>query len=350
MASGSRELVEAARDLAGHFGRGGRLWAVGSGRAAADARHVAVEFLHPVIVGKRALPAGVGADRRGPDDVVIGIGYGGSIVAGDVDIAIADHAVPGARHVLELPAGDPFAAKEAALLTYHVLWELVHVFLETDRQSASGAATLDALYPMLYGAGAANRPEAGAGAGADAVASTDAKRAESAATRAHALTANDAALTRAATVLADAPAVFTFGNGGSASDASDLAWALGGRGQALSDDVATVTALANDVGFDVVFARQLATLARRGDAVVALSTSGSSANILAGLVEARRRGVRTVGFAGYGGGELAALGLDACGVVASSSVHRIQEAYVTLYDEMLRRAGLERPPPPPDRS
>jgi hypothetical protein len=60
--------------------------------------------------------------------------------------------------------------------------------------------------------------------------------------------------------------------------------------------------------------------------------------------------VRTIGFAGYGGGEMAALGLDACGVVASSSVHRIQEAYVTLYDEMLRRAGLEQPPPPPDRS
>ena len=89
--------------------------------------------------------------------------------------------------------------------------------------------------------------------------------------------------------------MFTFGNGGSATDAADLAHALGPKGWALSDDVATVTALANDVSFDVVFARQLATLARPGDAVVALSTSGTSANVLAGLAEAQRLGLGTIG-------------------------------------------------------
>jgi D-sedoheptulose 7-phosphate isomerase len=104
--------------------------------------------------------------------------------------------------------------------------------------------------------------------------------------------------------------------------------------------MATVTALANDVGFDVVFARPLATLARPGDAVVGLSTSGGSANVLAGLRHATSSGLRTIGLAGYGGGEMASAGLDVLLAVASDSVHRIQEAQVALYSEVLRRAGL----------
>ena len=96
-----------------------------------------------------------------------------------------------------------------------------------------------------------------------------------------------------------------------------------------------VTALSNDVGFEVVFARQLAAFARPGDVAVGLSTSGGSANVLAAFAEARRLGLVTVGFAGYDGGrmaEAAAAGaIDHLFVVPSASVHRIQEAQTTTY-------------------
>jgi D-sedoheptulose 7-phosphate isomerase len=333
MATSAPALVRAAIDLAAAFDRRGRLLTMGEGRALADARHVAVEFLHPVIVGKRALPAAVGAQRVGPNDIVMAISYGGSRITGPVDIAITDHPVAGARHVIELPAGDHFAAKEAALVAYHVMWELVHVFLENGVNGDTGSDDLDALYPMI-----STRGPTADDMMASAVQSTEAKLAETARVRASALVANDALISVAADLIAAAPTVFTFGNGGSATDATDLAWALGPKGWALSDDVATVTALANDVSFDVVFARQLATVARPGDAVIALSTSGTSANVIAGLREAQRLGLATIGFAGYDGGAMAEAGLDACCVVRSTSVHRIQESYVALYNEMVRRA------------
>lgn len=327
-------LVAAAIDLAGAFDRGGRLLAVGAGRGVADARHVAVEFLHPVIVGKRALPAAVGADRVGPDDVVVGIAYGGAAVVGPVDIAITDQPVPRARHLIELPRDQPYAAKEAALAAYHVLWELVHLFLQDGPSGGAGGGDLDALYPML--SSGASSKEATIAA---AVESTELKLADTTVLRAQSLAENDAQVDVAANLLAAAPTVFTFGNGGSASDADDLALALAPKGWSLTGDVATVTALANDVSFDVVFARQLVTLARPGDAVVALSTSGTSPNILAGLRQAKQLGLGTIGLAGYDGGDMAAADLDVCCVVRSTSIHRIQESYVTLYDEMLRRAA-----------
>lgn len=329
-------LVAAAVDIAAAFDRGGRLLAVGDGRADADARHVAVEFLHPVIVGRRALPAAVGAARVGPDDVVVAIGYGAAPVARPCDVAIADHPFAEARHVIDLPRDDAYAAKEAALAAYHVLWELVHLFLGAGTATGAGASGLDALYPML--AGSPSGPETRAAA----IASTEEKLAETTVLRARSLADNDVQLDVAARLVADAETVFTFGNGGSASDAADLAIALAPKGWALSDDVATVTALANDVSFEVVFARQLMTLARPADAVVALSTSGTSANILAGLRQAKQLGLATIGFAGYDGGDMAGAELDACCVVRSTSIHRIQESTVTLYDEVLRRAGVAR--------
>jgi D-sedoheptulose 7-phosphate isomerase len=137
--------------------------------------------------------------------------------------------------------------------------------------------------------------------------------------------------------------MFTFGNGGSSSDAQAVAQLFLDPGPAarplpaiaLTTDVAVVTALSNDVGFEVVFARQLAAFARPGDVAVGLSTSGGSANVLAAFAEARRLGLVTVGFAGYDGGrmaEAAAAGaIDHLFVVPSASVHRIQEAQTTTY-------------------
>ncbi len=137
--------------------------------------------------------------------------------------------------------------------------------------------------------------------------------------------------------------LFAFGNGGSSTDAQDMAslFLSGGGDRAslpalgLTSDVAVVTALSNDVGFDVVFARQLAAFGRRGDIAVGLSTSGNSTNLVRAFEEAGHRGMLTVGVAGYSGGKMAELaqrgGIDYLFVVPSASVHRVQEAQTTIY-------------------
>jgi D-sedoheptulose 7-phosphate isomerase len=349
-------LVAAALEIAGRLGAGGRLLAVGERRAAADARHIAVEFLHPVTVGRRALPALMGSACAAAGDVVVGVAYDGSPLPDRVDVALADRAVRSAVTSVPLASGEPNAAKESAVTAYHILWELTHVFLDQAGVSSpppgvsapAGSADLAALYPMLYQPARTGGASSGQ-ARAAATASAREKLMESAEVRARCLEQHNDGLARAAELVAAAPTVFTFGNGGSATDAADLAWRLGPRGRAVSDDIATVTAVANDVSFDVVFARQLATLGRPGDVAIGLSTSGNSPNVLGGLAEAARRGVHTIGLAGYAGGAMAAAELDVCLVVASSSVHRVQEAQVSLYNELARRAdrGLRPPRPGP---
>jgi D-sedoheptulose 7-phosphate isomerase len=92
-----------------------------------------------------------------------------------------------------------------------------------------------------------------------------------------------------------------------------------------------MTALGNDVGFELVFARQLIARAKAGDIAIAMSTSGSSPNLIAALREARARDMYTVGFAGYDGGAFAkSPDVDACFVVRSQSIHRIQESQALL--------------------
>ena len=134
--------------------------------------------------------------------------------------------------------------------------------------------------------------------------------------------------------------LFAFGNGGSATDAQELASLFldPGAGErplpafCLANDTAVITALCNDIGVEVVFARQIAALGQPQDIAVGLSTSGNSENLLRALDEATRRGLLTVGIAGYDGGKMAELdSLDFLFVAPSSSVHRIQEAQTTIY-------------------
>lgn len=134
--------------------------------------------------------------------------------------------------------------------------------------------------------------------------------------------------------------LLTFGNGGSSTDSQDLAALfLAPAGDArplpafgLTNDVAVLTALSNDIGFDVVFSRQIAAFGRSSDIAVGLSTSGNSDNLLRAFDEAARLGLLTVGIAGYDGGRMAELdSIDHLFVVPSPSVHRIQEAQTTLY-------------------
>jgi D-sedoheptulose 7-phosphate isomerase len=133
--------------------------------------------------------------------------------------------------------------------------------------------------------------------------------------------------------------LYAFGNGGSASDAQRLVTlflnpenATPLPAVALTSDSAIVTALCNDIGVEVVFSRQIAAFARKQDIAIALSTSGNSANLLRALEEASRRGLLTVGIAGYDGGKMAELDyLDYLFVAPSASVHRIQECQTTMY-------------------
>lgn len=132
--------------------------------------------------------------------------------------------------------------------------------------------------------------------------------------------------------------LFTFGNGGSSTDAATLA-ALFAQppvgvplpSWSLTADQAVLTALGNDVGFDLVFARQLIARAQPTDIAVAMSTSGNSADLLLALREAHGRGLYTIGFSGYDGGAFASNpDVDVCFVVRSQSVHRIQESQALL--------------------
>ena len=177
---------------------------------------------------------------------------------------------------------------------------------------------------------------------ADLAASAQAKAAESLALRRSTLEANAEKLNEAAAEMArrfvTGGRLFTFGNGGSCTDSTTLAglFARPPIGEplpawSLTADQAILTALGNDVGFELVFARQLIARAQAGDIAIAMSTSGSSPNLLAGLAEARRRGLYTIGFAGYDGGAFAhSPDVDACFTVRSQSVHRIQESQALL--------------------
>ena len=212
--------------------------------------------------------------------------------------------------------------------------------------SDTGSRAHESLYPFLY-SGPTDLP----GVLAEARRSTVAKVAEIMELR-RVISARDGA--RLMSAARDAADRFTaggrllaFGNGGSATDAQQLATTFLNPGGTvlnpgrtvrplpalcLASDTSVVTALANDVGVEVMFARQIAAFGRRTDIAVGLSTSGNSENLPRAFDEASRRGLLTVGIAGYEGGKMAELdSLDYLFVAPSSSVHRIQEAQTTIY-------------------
>ncbi len=133
--------------------------------------------------------------------------------------------------------------------------------------------------------------------------------------------------------------LFTFGNGGSATDAEAVAhlytqppWGQALPARSLAEDQAVMTALGNDVGFELVFSRQLIAHGRAHDIAMGFSTSGNSDNLMRAFAEARKQGMLTVGIAGTDGGRMAAEGspVEQCFVVRSDSVHRIQESQAAL--------------------
>ena len=346
-------LARLCHGLAERFARGGRLLAIGIGAAArSDAHHVAVEFVHPVIVGKRALPAlAIGAAREleliaEPDDAVIGFEPAASGALASVHTrGCLTIGVGGADAEWRFgPASDdPFVAQEVVETTYHLLWELVHVFFEhrglLEGRSErlvhdSGAASF--LYPFL------GEQEHNLEAVLEDVRRSVLMKADEVGElRAQTLGQDIAAASRALRASFDAGGkLLALGNGGSATDAMDVvadfrepphAWPARPAID-LTADSSIITAIANDIGTDAIFARQIIAYGKPGDALIALSTSGNSDNLIAALAEARRRGLVTIAMVGYDGGRVAAEGLaDHVIVTRSQHIPRIQEAQASAY-------------------
>ncbi len=373
----AERLARLCHRMAERFARGGRLIAFAATPAArSDARHVAVEFVHPVIVGKRALPAlalvGDGSELHaqagllaGPEDIAIGFGSDEDGGAAEGALCVARRrgcltiafSAAGAEWELEPPATDRHVRQELVETLYHVLWELVHVFFEhrgllagrEDRRIHDAGAS-SFLYPFL-----AEQEHDLDRVIADVAASVRVKSRDIGALRAQTLTENAAALTGAAEILRAGGTLLALGNGVSATDAMDVVadfrhpgpGSPGWRSRPaidLTEDPAILTAIANDIGTEAIFARQVIAYGRAGDVLLVLSTSGNSANVIEALAQARRQGLATIAMVGYDGGRIADEALaDHVIVPRAEHIPRIQEAQASAYHAL--RALVEDGPP-----
>jgi D-sedoheptulose 7-phosphate isomerase len=363
----SHRLAEACREMSDRFLRGGRLLAFGQGPYATDAQHVSVEFVHPVIVGKRALPAldlsilfrpWLDAILR-PDDIVMGFGppQGDPEVWGALETArdrrAMTFALPGPEGSYTIPPGsaDPFIQQELIELLYHTLWETVHVFFE-HRELGHDVGEAEFLYPFL---GREKQPTGDVIA--EVASSIQMKVADDAKLRAQVAREQAQQISDAAAAISNCirrgGKLIIFGNGGSATDAND--WAIdcvappaGWKAipaVSLALEPANITAISNDVGTEVVFLRQMIAQAQPDDVAIAISTSGGSRNIIMALEEASKRKMLTVALLGYDGGEILRRGLtDFPLIVRCDYIPRIQEVQASIYHvireslEVLRHA------------
>jgi D-sedoheptulose 7-phosphate isomerase len=350
----SERLAVACREMSERFLKGGRLLAFGRGPYATDAQHVSVEFVHPVIVGKRALPAldlsmlfgpWLEAIAR-PEDIVMG--FGPPECDADIQSSLDEmeargcmtFALPGSNgtYALSETSADLFMHQELIEILYHTLWETVHVFFER-RELGHNVGEASFLYPFL-----GQEKQESFGVISEVATSIEMKVQEDAKLRAQVAGQESEQIAETALAIRERLArggkLILFGNGGSATDAND--WAIDCvfppsaykpvPAVSLSMEPANITALANDVGTDVIFSRQLIAQARPEDVAVGISTSGSSRNIIMALEEARRRNLLTVALLGYDGGEILRRGLaDHALVVSSDYIPRIQEVQASVY-------------------
>jgi D-sedoheptulose 7-phosphate isomerase len=354
----SPRLAEACHEMSRRFLAGGRLLAFGNGAATTDAQHVSVEFVHPVIVGKRALPAlDLGPDFETrlpvilrPQDMVMGFSFPSRDEAvertlraarerGALTFALAGE---GADYAFTLPDEDPFVCQEVFEVLYHMLWETVHVYFE-HREQGHDVGASSFLYPFL---GKEQQPLEGVvqevqGSMLQKMREVNAMRTAVAETEAEAISEVAAAVGGR---LELGGKIVAFGNGGSATDANDLVADCADPPSgmkpipavSLSAEPANITAIANDIGTEAIFTRQLIAHARPEDVAVAFSTSGGSPNILSALAEARKRGLLTVGIVGYDGGRILGERLaDHAVVVRSDYIPRIQEVQASVYHVLL---------------
>lgn len=350
-------LAEACHEMSRRFLAGGRLVAFGRGAAATDAQHVSVEFVHPVIVGKRALPAlDLGPDFEArlpvmlkPEDMVMGFAFPHGDPAVERALRAARErgaltfALTGetAEYRFALPHGGPFVAQEVFEVLYHMLWETVHVYFE-HREQGHDVGASSFLYPFLGRDEQRLEKVVGQVQGSmlQKLAEVNGLRAAAAGTEARAIAETAAAI---AGRIEGGGKILTFGNGGSATDANDLAEDCVAPppdfgsipALSLSAEPANITAIANDIGTEAIFSRQLMAHAAPQDVAIGISTSGGSKNILSALAEARRRGLLTVGLVGYDGGRLVSESLTDHALVARSDyIPRIQEVQASVYHVM----------------
>jgi D-sedoheptulose 7-phosphate isomerase len=347
-------LAEACREMSERFLRGGRLLAFGRGPYATDAQHVSVEFVHPVIVGKRALPAlDLSVLFRpwleailNPEDIVMGFGP----PEGDPEVWAAlqlahgrgamTFALPGVHgsYAMSAATHDQFMHQEMIEILYHTLWETVHVFFE-HRELGHDVGESGFLYPFL------GREKQGTANLVAEVASSILMKAQDD-SKLREQVAREEAEQISGTALAiherlrRGGKIIVFGNGGSATDANDLAidCVLPPPGYqsvpavSLSLEPANITAVANDIGTDAIFLRQLIAQAHPEDVAIGISTSGGSRNIIAALEEARKRNMLTVALLGYDGGEIKRKQLaDFPVVVKCDYIPRIQHVQASIY-------------------
>jgi D-sedoheptulose 7-phosphate isomerase len=348
-------IADCCRRMAERFTAGGTLFAIGEGAQVSDAQHVSVEFVHPILVGKRALPSvalegdGTASLRliAGPNDMCLAV-CGGAVTptitaalmaakrGGLLTMLITGSAAPATDVDLQfvVETGSPLIVQEVAETAYHVLWELVHVFL--DAADSPGASFLGA---------SPSQAVSDADLLAQVVASTLQKAEDIASLRRAVLAQYELAIVKASGAVSARCArggrLLALGNGGSATDAEDAVIdatappVAGWRpvpALALTRDLGVITAVANDVGFDHVFARQIAAFGRPDDIALAFSTSGASRNLLAAMSEARRRGLLTIALSGGDGGALArSPDVDFCFTAPSEQLPRIQEAHATTW-------------------
>jgi D-sedoheptulose 7-phosphate isomerase len=347
-------MAEACREMSERFLRGGRLLAFGRGPYATDAQHVSVEFVHPVIVGKRALPAldlsvlfrpWLEAILR-PEDIVMGFGppEGDPEVWATIQQArlkdAMTFALPGVEgsYAVDAATQDPFMHQEMIEVLYHTLWETVHVFFE-HRELGFEVGDSGFLYPFL-----GTEKQGTSDVVAEVTSSILMKVHDDAKLRAQ--VAREEAEQIGNTTLAiherlrRGGKLILFGNGGSATDANDFAidCVLPPPGYqsipaiSLSLEPANITAVANDIGTDAIFLRQLIAQARPEDIAIGISTSGGSRNIIMALEEARKRNMLTVALLGYDGGEIKRKRLaDFPVVVDCDYIPRIQEVQASIY-------------------
>jgi D-sedoheptulose 7-phosphate isomerase len=350
----ARTLAIACREMSERFLKGARLLAFGRGPYSTDAQHVSVEFVHPVIVGKRALPAldlssllrpWLDAILR-PEDIVMGFGppEGDPEVWAALESAEARGAMtfalpgPSGSYALKAVTKDPFIHQELVEIFYHTLWETVHVFLE-HRELGQDVGQAEFLYPFL-----GQKKQETAGIVEDVAASIQMKVRDDTRLRTRLATEQSEQIGAAALAIRErllrGGKLILFGNGGSATDANDWAMdcVLPPAGYetipaiSLSMEPANITALANDVGVEVIFLRQLLAHAKPQDVAIGISTSGGSRNIVMALEEARKRNLLTVALLGNDGGEIYRRGLvDHPIIVRSDYIPRIQEVQASAY-------------------
>lgn len=351
-------LAQMSQKIAERFLDGAKILAFGKGQAVTDAQHIAVEFVHPVIVGKRALPAlDISVDFThwlkvlcSSKDIVFGFSplEEDSAVKEALQWAYSRGAMtfslPGkdGSYALCSPTTDPWVFQEIVEMLYHMLWETVHLFFE-HRELGLDLEQASFLYPFL------GQEKQKTDQLLEQVAQSIMAKAKEVEVLRKKIADEESekiiqAIIEVKERLKKGGKLILIGNGGSATDANDFLLDLINPpipnanpipAISLAMESAVLSALANDIGVEVLFSRQLHAHAKPDDVAIVLSTSGGSKNVIHALEEANKRELLTVALLGNEGGEVVRRQLAHIPIVVRSDyIPRIQEVQATIYHQL----------------